>query len=213
MPIQGIKPKQIEDIVDDRIREIVAKKLAKLGGGAKAFDDVNNHPYIRARDGRIIPIHKVRIRRKVTTQTVGKGARERRVAPGSNHHVEIVAELDGDGNVERWTERIITLFEATQRVRNKQPVVRRGHGPDKKLVFSLAKNEYVVMEYEPGEPKLYRVDSISKGDYEFHLHTDARPTNMEGRKRVRARSPESLRKAKARKVAVDPLGNILPAND
>ena len=68
------------------------------------------------------------------------------------------------------------------------------------------------MEYEPGEQRLYRVVGISEGDMEFHLHTDARPTMMEGRKRVRG-GPARLFKAKARKVVIDPLGNVLPAND
>ena len=52
---------------------------------------------------------------------------------------------------------------------------------------------------------------------EFRLHTDARPITLlrqikEGGRGL-SKPVDSLRKAKARKVVVDPLGNILPAND
>ena len=87
-----------------------------------------------------------------------------------------------------------TFREAVSRVRNKESVVQReGHGPGKEFRFSLAKDEYVEMEYERGERKLYRVAGISEGDIEFHLHTDARPTMMEGRKRVRCSPANSSR--------------------
>jgi hypothetical protein len=68
------------------------------------------------------------------------------------------------------------------------------------------------MEMEAGTAALYRVVKISANDIEFQLHVDGRPTMVEGRKRVR-KSPGALRGVKVRKVPVDPLGNILPAND
>jgi hypothetical protein len=135
------------------------------------------------------------------------------VKTDTNHHIEIIALLDESGRDKRWTDKIIDLREAAIRANCKQRVVQREHGPGMAFRFSLAKNEYVEMEYEPGNRCLYRVVGISEGDIEFHLHTDARPTMMEGRKRVRCRSPGALLRAKARKVVVDPLGNILPAND
>jgi hypothetical protein len=77
------------------------------------------------------------------------------------------------------------------------------------------------MEHERATMAVYRVVGISEGEVEFRLHSDARSISLlkkEGRtrevKEVRVRkSPDSLRKAKARKVVVDPLGNVLPARD
>jgi hypothetical protein len=206
--------KEIDAIVDDRVRECVKAHLERFGGDLKsAFGDEQNHPYSKASDGRIILIHKARIRKNESTIAVGAAEKQRHVSPGLNHHMEVVATLDARGEEIEWKFHIVSLYEATQRVRARRPVVHREHERDKKFKFSMAKNEYFMMELEPGKAALYRVDSISANDIEFHLHYDARLTTVKGRKRVRIRSPRALQGAKARKVAVDPLGNILPAND
>jgi hypothetical protein len=130
--------------------------------------------------------------------------------------MEIVATLDAAGNEIRWEGITVSLFEALQRLRNKQPVVQRDHGPGKRFKFSLSGGEYLEF-VENGRNKLVRVSVISGDDVEFRLHNDARPNTMlRGVKGARAglvRSADALRKLKARKVLVDPLGNILPAND
>jgi CRISPR-associated endonuclease Csn1 len=198
--------------VDPKVKGLVKAKLEQCGGDLKkAFADRNDHPYFRTRDGRVIGIHKVRVRERLTTITLGTPGHERHVAPGTNHHVEILEETDAKGR-KRWVDELVSLFEAARRVRCGEPVVRRNHGEGRQFVFSLAKDEYVEMDWE-GARSLFRVVSVSKGDIEFHLHTDARPTIVKGRKRIRVRSPSSLLKANARKVTVDPLGNVLPAND
>ena len=218
-PLESLSPNNVDHIVDPVIRELVKKKLQELGttDPKKAFQAKDNHPYMKARDGRIIPIHKVRIR--VPTETlmaIGHGPTLRHVKPGVNHHMEIVATLDAAGNEIRWEGITVSLFEALQRLRNKQPVVQRDHGPGKRFKFSLSGGEYLEF-VENGRNKLVRVSVISGDDVEFRLHNDARPNTMlRGVKGARAglvRSADALRKLKARKVLVDPLGNILPAND
>ena len=65
------------------------------------------------------------------------------------------------------------------------------------------------------EEQLFRVTVISDGQLEFVYHLDARPITERKKipgARIRC-SPNALWKQKARKVVVDPLGNILPAND
>lgn len=222
-PLAAMTPGMIDGIVDVTIRKLVQDKVTELGGFRKGmFTDDRNHPFmkhadgqfVKTNDGQLIPIHKARVRLKVSAKPIGKGSTARYVTTETNHHIEIVAILDEAGKEERWEGGIVDLREATRRVLAKPPenVVRRDHGPSKAFRFSLAKNEYVEMEHEPGKRKLYRVVGISVGDIEFHLHTDGRPTMVEGRERVRG-GPAKLFKAKARKVVVDPLGNILPAND
>jgi CRISPR-associated endonuclease Csn1 len=212
-PLKNMSAKEIEAIVDDRVRECVKDHLQRFGGDLKkAFGDEHNHPYLKAHDGRIIPIHKARVRKNEATITVGAGEKQRYVSPGSNHHMEIVATLGANGEEVEWKGEIVSLYEATQRVRAGLPVVQREQKEGRKFMFSLAKNEYFMMEIEPGKAALYRVVKISAGDIEFQLHCDGRPTIFEGRKRVR-KSPGALQGVKARKVAVDPLGNILPAHD
>ena len=189
-PLAMMSPTMIDNIVDARIRELVKKKVEQLGGYRKGmFSEEANHPYIRAGDGRLIPIHKARIRVNVSARLLGKACSPRYVKTDTNHHIEIIALLDDSGNDNRWTDKIVDLREAASRANSNQPVVQREHGPGKAFRFSLAKNEYVEMEYDRGNVALYRVVGISEGDIEFHLHTDVRPTMMEGRKRVRCRSP------------------------
>jgi len=214
-PLVDMSIGEIDSIVDDQVRWMVQGKLQQLGGTPKqAFADPANLPYFRTKDGRIIPIRKARIRQNVTTvELAGRGA-PRFVAPGDNHHMEIVAATDAKGHT-KWEGHLVTLMEAARRARSGEPVVRRDHGRGKKFLFSLANNDYVVMEHHPGEVQLYRVVVITESQVEFRLHTDARPTTVVKKipgARVR-RSPGKLLEAKARKVAVDPLGNILPAND
>jgi CRISPR-associated endonuclease Csn1 len=212
-PLKRMSLKDVEAIVDPRIRECVQARLRQLGGDPeKAFSEPADHPYTTTRDGRLIPIHKARVRERVRVFPVGKAGNERHVAPGNNHHMEIVAVLDARGKAERWTGQVVSLFQAAQRKRDGKPVVCRDHDEGKEFVFSLACGEYVQMEYERGKRDLYRVAVITEGQIEFRLHTDARPIKVEGRKRVR-KSPGQLLKIHARKVTVDPLGKILPAHD
>ncbi len=187
-PLAAMTAGMIDDIVDDTIRKLVQEKVKDLGGFRKGmFSDEKNHPFmkdadgrfVKTNDGQLIPIHKARTRLKVSAKPVGKGGAARYVATKVNHHIEIVAVLDKTGNDQRWeAPPIVDLREANRRVNANppEPVVQRNHGPGKEFRFSLAKGEYVEMEYEPDERKLYRVVGVSEGDIEFHLHTDARPT-------------------------------------
>ena len=139
----------------------------------------------------------------------------RYAAPGSNHHMEIFAAFDNQGKETTWGSKIVNLFEAHRRVRAGEAVVQREFGPNTKFLFSLAGGEYVQMKNGDGKRSIYRVTVISGNQIEFRLHTDARPITILKKiqgARVRC-GPSALMRAKARKVVVDPLGNILPAND
>jgi CRISPR-associated endonuclease Csn1 len=215
-PLQNMSADEIENIVDDTIRELVKAKLQQIGGEPKkVFADEANHPYLTARDGRRVFIHKARIRKGIFVVPIGAPKSPRYVAPGSNHHMEIVAILDEKGNEKRWEAITVNLMEAAQRVREGKRVVERDHGPGKKFLFSLAGGEYVEMDDDAGKRDIYRVTVISGSQIEFRLHRDARPITILKKlpgARVRC-SPGALLKAKARKVVVDPLGNVLPAHD
>lgn len=217
-PLQNMSGDEVENIVDDTIRKLVQAKLEQIGGEPKkVFADPGNHPYMTAGDGRKVFIHKARIRKPVGVIALGKSSSPRYAAPGSNHHMEIVAVLDEQGKETRWEATTVTLMEAAQRVRDGKPVVQREHGPGKQFKFSLAGGEYMELEQDDGNRPVVRVTVISGKIVEFRLHTDARPITLlrqtRGGRAGLSKPVDSLRKAKARKVVVDPLGNILPAND
>ena len=118
-PLASMSADEIESIVDERVRKVVQDKLKDLGGDPKkAFADANNHPYMKAHDGRIIPIHKARIREAISVISLGEGGATRYAAPGANHHMEIVAVVDSQGNEKRWEAAggdAVSLYEAARR--------------------------------------------------------------------------------------------------
>jgi CRISPR-associated endonuclease Csn1 len=177
-PLQNMSKNEIENIVDPTIRSLVQEKLEHLGGDPKKFNE-NEFPYITTKSGRIIPIHKARIRKNIGTVTLAPNThKERHVAPGNNHHVEIFEVLDENGKVKKLDWRCVNLFESIQRLHAKQPVIARSNHYDDetptRLKFSLAKGEYVQLT-PPGKPTvLLRVCKISEGDLSLCLHTDAR---------------------------------------
>ena len=171
---------EIDQIVDDTVKEQVKAKIQQLEQcGVKVFKNQNNRkvaaifsdgengqkscelPYLRSKDGkRLIPIRKVRIRENVGTITVGKNGRQRHVASGNNHHMEIIALLDKEDNETKWEGVVVTMFEAYQRKRSKQPIIQRDHGPGKRFKFSLAVNEYVERIDKDGTKEIWRVRRV-----------------------------------------------------
>ena len=220
--LEKLSAGDVENIVDDRIREIVQRQLKKLGGTPdKAFQDVNDHPYIEASDGRIIPIHKVRVSVGDNPIVVGSEDKKRYVNSGSNHHLEIRRRIDKKGN-EKWSGNMVPRLDAVKRKREGLPIIDVKNTKEGEFLFSLSSGEYVMMKPESCEQEdLYRVTDVSQSKngsvgMEFVLHCDARPITLRKKigKSARIRGgPDTIRKWDARKVTVDPLGNILPAND
>ncbi|MGN1273934.1 MAG: type II CRISPR RNA-guided endonuclease Cas9, partial [Thermoguttaceae bacterium] len=217
----------IQRIVDGGIRRIIEQKLAEIGD-IKKFANPENIPFreVITKEGekRRIPIKQVRIKDANTTITIGHGPTQRFVVPGNNHHVEIVATLDTKGNEIRWTGHVVTLFDAVQRKKQGKPVIQRDHGPGKRFKFSLAINEYMLLDKPDSNPQLYRVISLEKdGRINMKLHTDASASpskdnskTKEERNAARNASRFNINKdlrGKSQKVKVDYLGGIHPAND
>ncbi|MDR2440984.1 MAG: type II CRISPR RNA-guided endonuclease Cas9 [Planctomycetaceae bacterium] len=226
-PLQSMSKNEINNIVDPVIRRLVQEKLERLGGDPKKFTE-NELPYITTKTGRIIPIRKARFRKNIGILTLAPNTvKERHVASGNNHHIEIFEVLDENGNVKKLDWKCVNLFESIQRVRAKQPVIASsnhyGDGTPTRLKFSLAKCEY-VQATPPGEPMvLLRVCKISESDVSLCLHSDARQEALRKEKKpgetqndfskYRITSIKKLEQYKLCKVTVDLLGNIHPAND
>lgn len=199
-------------IVDPVVRQLVQQKYADLGGGKpdQVFADPASHPVLHTRNGRDIPIHKVRVRAKAKPWPVASGPRQRWVTgtSGSNHHTVIVACLDKQGNETRWEDHPVSRYEVLSRLRRGLPIIQRDWGPDRKFKFSLLPDDHVLLEHD-GAAKLFRVQSISAGDIEFRLHADGRTTDEinKAKQRVRA-GGDKLRRLRARKVHVTHLGEV-----
>lgn len=201
-------------IVDPVVRRRVQERLAELGlPPDKAFADPANHPWLPTRDGRRIPIHKVRVRARVKPWPVGQGVRQRHVAAksGTNLFSEIVATINRDGT-ETWSDHCVSRFEALERKQRGEPIVRKDWGAGKRLVFALWPDDTVEMADDAGIRRVYRVVSISQGDIEFRLHCDARTSQEVRNSRLRASSARFWSSRAVKKVRVSHLGEVLPAN-
>lgn len=219
-PLSQISAAEIEKIVDPAVRDAVKRRFDELGRDIKKLQACAEPPYLPSRAGRNIPIQRVRIAKPCSPVPIGAGVTERHVLAGNNHHVEIFAELDRRGHEVKWHGVVVSLLEAVERRRNKQPVVRRSY-PDQdnySFKFSLQCGDLLEAE-QNGRATLYVVRSISEsasGAVELALaeHVDARKINeMKAAQSLWRPKIDPMRKAQCRKVAVDILGNIHPAND
>lgn len=214
--LKALKPTDLDKIIDRRSAAAIEAKLAELGqtDPSKAFTDPANLPEIRARDGRTFRLRHVRVRVKESVRTIGVGPRERHVAPtqGSNHHSIIFAVLDKAGNEKKWDDEPVTRLECYQRMSQHpgQEIVQRELGPGRHFKFSIASGDFLELDAENDLREIYRVANVSKGEFELRLHADARTAKelrTPGGGRIRANA-EKLRRLRARKVSVTPLGEL-----
>ena len=228
-PLRDLSPRDIGAIVDPAVRACVMAKLEELGQPkpARAFADEANLPALQARDGRAIPIKRVRVRAHIRTEEVGSGPRARHVKLGSNHHLEILEVTDRQGRP-RWLGEVVSTLEAMRRLRAGEPVVQRDHGPGKRFLFSLAGDEIIELDAEENEREdapgqrgraRYVVRTVTKdqqgrASIEFCGINDARKKDEIKRTGDWGRSSiDGLRKRHCRKVLVTPLGEVRRAGD
>ncbi|MBQ9799721.1 MAG: type II CRISPR RNA-guided endonuclease Cas9 [Thermoguttaceae bacterium] len=240
---------KIDAIVDPEIRRLVREKWEENGGDAKKF--ASNPPFMEARDGRLIPIKKARYWKTNTTVAVGRFKLEKQVGraldekkeedrkllrrlryveTANNSHMEVYAVLDENEVVKEWKVDVVSRFDAYERKRQKEPVVRRDFGPGTAFLFTLALNEAIVFNGEKiaalapdGGPlndairqsgeKIYilRGGIRQSKQIEFREHKD-------GRKKVDSTTGLTKKdtvflSSGLRKLRVDALGNVFWANE
>ncbi|MFZ1085722.1 MAG: type II CRISPR RNA-guided endonuclease Cas9, partial [Terracidiphilus sp.] len=126
-PVAGLSAGVIESIVDPTVREAVRAKAAEFGGSLEKWTpnkEQNDWPLLKTKTGKFVPIKRVRIKKALGVETIGKGERTRHVALSSNHHVAIFALLDERGREKRWESVIVSLFDAMERKRKGHPLIQ-----------------------------------------------------------------------------------------
>ena len=197
--LEDLSNNELDDIRDKRVRKIVKAEAEQPGGvSKKAFP-----PYPRL--GENGPeIRKVRIRRKQKLNLmakVGTGYAEL----GANHHMAIYRT--SDDKVVDYS--VVSLMEAARRLARQKSVVRRDRGDGARFVMSLAPGETV--EILNGERHgVWTVNGVwANGPIVLTRHEDA-VRNEKSKWRPGA---ASLLGCGIRKISVDPIGRIRPAND
>ena len=102
------------------------------------------------------------------------------------------------------------MLEATRRIQANTSVIQRKHptNPKARFVMSLSRGELVLAQWK-GEEKLlaYRTAASTQGQIYLVEHSDARKSSNVRKYAANANTLD------ARKVTVDPLGNIRWAGD
>ena len=209
------KPKPVV-VPDKAIRAAIRQRLLDLNikDPAKAFKDPASHPFLLARDGRKIPIHKVKIRVNDRPFPVGKGEHTRYVLAAENHHTEIVETRNKKGEPV-WEDFPVSLLEATRRKCAGEPIIKKDHGPGTRFVMSLTLGDTVSMTLANACEDLYIIRSISKSDIAYCSLRDARLMKdmVSAGAWGRLRSGGAMQSARIKKLRVDPLGRLTLAND
>ena len=233
---------KIDAIVDPTIRRLVREKWEENGGDAKkkgSQKDVakkfeSNPPFMTARDGRRIPIKKARYWKTNTTVAVGRFKLEKQVGraldekkeedrkllrrlryveTANNSHMEVYAVLDENGVEQEWRSKVVSTFDAYERKRQKKSVVQRDFGPGTRFLFSLALNEVVAAK----DGELLVVAGISQGiELECKRINDGRSADRRKKDKTRVRftsTTGNFMPKGFRKMRIDVLGNVFPANE
>lgn len=214
--IVGITDKQIKAIQGDNIRIAVEQKLQEHGGNSKKFDPDNlaTLPVLKSRDGRLIPIKKVRVRESKSPESLMSFPGSRQVESESIHHFEFFARRDRK-NREEWTHIPVSIIEAHVRYGRKNPVIARAHPEDQnaEFVFSLMKGDTVEMDYN-GSRDIFKVKKFySSGQIWFTQINNAQKDEEQKKdKTAWSVNPNPLRLLNPQKVTIDPLGRKYGVN-
>lgn len=221
-PVTGLSSSDIDSIIDPSVRAAVKEKAKSLGGDLKKCESASDWPALHGKNGQIIPIKRARIHKVLDVTTIATGNRQRYVALANNHHTAIFALMENDREV-RWEGVPVSLFEAMDRKRRKEPVVRKTHPDGPKWVFKFSLMGGDTMEihrdcdHKNGRcvPGIYRVRSIAEVGQLFLVKiTDARLIKeIKGAKESWSPRADGLRKLSCRKIVVDTLGRTHYAND
>ena len=219
--VTGLSAGDIENIVDTAVREAIQAKAAQFGGDLKKWtpkEGSEDWPLLSTKNGKSIPIKRVRIKKALGVETIAKGDRTRHVALSSNHYVAIFALLDEHGREKRWESIIASLFEAMERKRKGQPLVQTAYpeAGDYAFKFSLMGGDTVLLHKDCDHknnicnPSVWRLRSIESNGCFFLLKIqDARLVKDIAKTGDRWRpSASTLQRLECQKVLIDSLGRI-----
>ncbi len=130
--------KQLDKIVDSKVREVLKKRVKKFGTIKKAFESNEKDPVLMySKKGKKIPIKGVRV------INVGEHLAEIRkgafVETGNNYAIAIYEDTE----TKKRTFETISFYIAVQRSLHNEPIVKHSMG-GKPLLFALKQRDIVV---------------------------------------------------------------------
>jgi len=211
VPVTSLSSKDIENIADPTVREIVRAKLEEVGGDAAKLE--KNWPLLPNRNGNPVPIKKVRVNLNRAVVSVGKGRWQRWAEPSETHHIEIY-EVTANGKT-TWSGDVVTMRDAISRASRGELVVRRSREPNSRFLFSLAKED--MLRLQGDKSGIWVVKKI-KSNTQIVLvpQHDARKEKEKDKSNGRETlnpTASGLRKYYAEKVVVLPIGDVVVCHE
>lgn len=199
-PVQTLTKSELQDIRDPVVKEIVTAWVTENGGDPKkafaSFPRLGpNGPEIRK--VRLTSKQQMKLMAPVTTGYADLGA---------NHHIAIYRTPAGKADFE-----VVSRFEASRRLARREPIVRRKRDDAAEFQMSLSAGDTIQFAKAEGQMlTLWRVQKIaSNGQISLLDIADASPLEPS----LFEPTVGGLISRRARKVSVDPIGRVRPAND
>jgi CRISPR-associated endonuclease Csn1 len=192
--------KNIEKVIDKRVRIILTERLKEFKGNSKeAFSDLEKNP-IWLNKSKGISIKTVTITGINNAEALhykkdhlGKEILDEKgqriavdfVSTGNNHHVAIYE--DENGNLQ---EKVVSFYEAVERVNQNLPIINKEYNSELgwKFLFTMKQNEMFLFPSEDFNPKeadlfdernlslisknMFRVQKFTIKDYFFRHHLE-----------------------------------------
>ncbi|MXW12163.1 MAG: type II CRISPR RNA-guided endonuclease Cas9 [Synechococcus sp. SB0662_bin_45] len=197
--VEALSKKELkEQIRDDEVGRIVRDWVEKHGGDPKtAFKD--SYPTLGENGHKI---RKVRLLVKQQIETMAQASTGYADLDG-NHHIVLYRLPNGKVDC-----KVVSLLRASRRLARREHVIQRERSDDAQFIMSLSKGDLLNL-IQDNENKVVVVEGIWSPNRIVILdHNDAK-----GSSRTRPTASSLLLKSNARKISVDPIGRVRPAND
>lgn len=213
--VQSLSKKEVEGIRDPMIKQVVKDHIADSGGDrVAALAAISEESPLIMPSG--TPIRKVRTAIPYAHITLREGTEhETHVQSASTHHLAIFSLGD-----EKYHFEPVTLYEASRRKRNKEPIVQKVYDdmpPEAEFLFHLCSGDSMMATID-GQDQLFifKTMATSTGQIWFASHMDAAQGNKNpdtGASLLRSCMPGSFENKfpDARKVCILPTGEVRSA--
>lgn len=194
--VEALSKSELAKVRDDDVRETLAKWIENHGGDPKkAFP-----PYPKCSPNGP-EIRKVRLlikQQKSLMAQVKTGYADL----GNNHHIAIYRLPNGKTDFE-----VVSLLEASRRLTKRKPVVQRERGDGAQFIMSLSPGD--TLDFPGGDKAGVRIVQgvWGNGQVVTQDHIDSTGSS------VWKPNANSIVKQGAKKLSVDPIGRVRPAND
>jgi len=197
--VEALTKSELDKIRDQHVRAIIKRHVEEHGGDPKkAFPSYPKHSPKgqEIRKVRLLIKQQQKLMAKVSTGYADES---------SNHHIAIYRLPNG--NVVHHT---VSLLEASRRLSRQEPVVQRERGDGAQFVMSLSKGDSLMLTKD-NQDRIMIVNSVSsKGQVVLADHDDAKKDKKD---LFSPRARPLVEVYHAKKISVDPIGRVRPAND